>query len=92
MNSNLKIMLSRLIIITGLLYQLFYMTYINKNKVSYVSYVILSIGAFFTITSEEKWLNVKFTNILTTINIGLFILQVLLFISIAYTSYNSTYK
>ena len=68
------------------------MTYINKNKVSYVSYVILSIGAFFTITSEEKWLNVKFTNILTTINIGLFILQVLLFISIAYTSYNSTYK
>jgi hypothetical protein len=46
MNKNIKVILSRLIILIGLIYQLVFMSFFYKNQVSYVAFLILAIGAF----------------------------------------------
>jgi len=86
MNKSIKVILSRLIIIFGLLYQLYYI-YEYKNEVSYVAFLILAVGAFLTIQSEENWLQVKFTNWVAMSNTSLFLLQIVLFLLISYSAY-----
>jgi len=87
MNKNIKVILSRLLILIGLIYQLVFMNYFYKNQVSYVAFFILAIGAFFTIQSEENWINIKFKNYYTVINKFLFFIQIILFLLISYFSY-----
>jgi len=87
MNKNIKVILSRLVILFGLLYQLIFMNFFYKNQVSYVAFFILAVGAFFTIESEENWLSVKLDNSYIFLNVLLFILQIILFLLISYFSY-----
>jgi hypothetical protein len=87
MNKNIKVILSRLIILFGLVYQLVFMNFFHKNQVSYLAFFILAIGAFLTIQSEENWLNIKFNNSYIILNELLFILQIILFLLISYFSY-----
>ena len=86
MNKSIKIIFSRILIIIGLLYQLFYMYY-NDDKVNYIAFLILSIGAFLTIESEG--LSIQFTNGIVIANTALFLLQIILFLAISYTAYTS---
>lgn len=90
MNRNIKVILSRLIILFGLIYQLIFMNFFYKNHVSYLAFFILAIGAFLTIQSEENWLNIKFNNSYIILNVLLFILQIILFLLISYFSYKYT--
>jgi len=59
----------------------------KKNVVSYISYLILAVGAFLTIQSEENWLQLKMTNWSTIINLLLFLLQIILFLLISFFAY-----
>ena len=86
MNKYIKIFFSRFLIIIGLLYQLFYMYY-NDDKVNYIAFLILSIGAFLTIESEG--LHIQITNGVQIANTVLFLLQIILFLAISYTAYTS---
>jgi len=87
MNKNIRVILSRLIILVGLSYQLYFMIDNKKNVVSYISYLILAVGAFLTIQSEENWLQLKMTNWSTIINLLLFLLQIILFLLISFFAY-----
>ena len=87
MNKNINIILSRLIILIGLIYQLVFMIFFYKNEVSYIAFLILAVGAFLTIQSEENWLSIKFRNSYIILNVLLFILQIILFLLISYFAY-----
>jgi hypothetical protein len=61
--------------------------YYNDDKVNYIAFLILSIGAFLTIESEG--LHIQITNGVQIANTVLFLLQIILFLAISYTAYTS---